>query len=225
MEYTGEKIKVIPWKESILDEIRERPGMYLGLKSLSALQFFLLGYELGKFRSEHRWPSEVPQHFCDWVAYRLHLRSNWNGFWHRAILSRVRDESLAFDRFYELRDEFARREAKVVATIREDKREYQVQRRDADGHRIDCTEELPRSLSIVVYTEDPGFFFEADGQENFFYRGWFLCALDAWDRPIMDRFNVQDENTWKRLIEENKRYKRNLSRTRARIRDKEKRDS
>jgi len=36
---------------------------------------------------------------------------------------------------------------------------------------------------------------------------------------------VQDENTWKRLIEENKRYKRNLSRTRARIRDKEKRDS
>ena len=52
------------------------------------------------------------------------------------------------------------------------------------------------------------------GQEN----GWFLCALDASERPIIERFIVQDENTWKRLIEENKRYRRNLNRTRARIR-------
>ena len=52
------------------------------------------------------------------------------------------------------------------------------------------------------------------GQEN----GWFLCALDASERPIIERFIVQDENTWKRLIEENKRYGRNLNRTRARIR-------
>ena len=220
MEYTGENIKVIPWKESILDEIREHPGMYLGMKSLTALWFFLHGYELGKFRCEHRWPGEVPRGFSDWVGYRLHLNSNWKGFWHHAILSRFRDESLALDRFFELRDEFVRREAKVVATIREDRREYHVKRLEA-GEWIDCTEQLPISLRIVVYTDDPGFFLDADEHEHFFYRGWFLCALDAWEQPILDRFSVHDDSIWNRLLDENKRYRRNLKRIRARIRRKE----
>jgi hypothetical protein len=198
--------------------------MYLGLKSLTALWFFLHGYEVAKFRCEQgRTSPELPQNFSDWVAYRLHLHSNWSGFWHRAILSRIRDESLALDRFYELRDEHAERQAKVVATIREDRREYQIGRRvAAGGEWAECTERLPRSLRIVVYTEDPGFFLEADDQENFSYRGWFFCALDAFiECPIGDRFVVNDPSTWDRLIGENRRYKRNLERTRARIRCKE----
>ena len=142
MEITGENIIVIPWKESILDEMRERPGMYLGLKSLTALWFFLQGYELGRFRAEHKWPSEVPRAFCEWVGYRLHLQSNCNGFWHHAILSRVRDEALALDQFYELRDEFAQRDPKVIATIRDDRREYRIGRYHADGSVVWGTELL-----------------------------------------------------------------------------------
>lgn len=54
----------------------------------------------------------------------------------------------------QLRDEFARREAKVVATIRPTM----------------FTSELAQLI----------FFLDADGDEHFFYRGWFLCAFDAW---------------------------------------------
>jgi hypothetical protein len=194
-------IRVIRWKESILDDIREHPARVVGRKSLTALRFFLQGYEWRQIRTGDLGPSEVPIRFADCVGYRLHLESNWSGFWDRQILSRFRDEALAFDRFYELFDEFNAREAKVVATIREDRRQG-----------------LPRSLRIVVFTEDPGFFLDADEDEGFFYRGWFFCAIDHWeDGSFVDRLVVKDESTWSRLLEENKRYKRNLKRRRARI--------
>lgn len=212
----------IPWKDSILDTVRERPGMYLGLKSLSALRYFLKGYEMGRLRSDCEVPlAVVPTRFADWVAYRLHLSSNWSGFWHCAILSRVRDEAMALDRFYQLLDEFARREAKVVATIREDCREYKVGRMGADGQIVDCIEQLPRSLRIVVYTEDPGFFFEVDESEPFSYAGWFMAALDGGYMTNPDRFEVVDRTTWTRLLAESKRYRRNLNRVRARIQKKQ----
>lgn len=216
MEEPRETVFTIPWKESILDEIRERPAMYLGLKSLTALWFFLHGYELGKFRSEHRWPSEVQKGFSDWVAYRLHLQSNCKGFWHGAILSRVRDESLALDRFFELRDEFAQRESKVVATIREDRREYRIGRIDAAGTVVGCTELLPASLKIIVYTDDPGFFLSCEADESFSENGCFFPALSAWDRFSSDRFQVHDELTWHRLTAETVRYRRNLAKRRTR---------
>ena len=211
-------VVTIQWKASILDTIRERPAMYLGVKSLTALWHFLQGYEMARLRSEAEPLPELPQHFADWVGYRLHLSGNCDGFWHHAILSRVRDEALALDRFYELLDEFGRREAKVVARIRVDSREYTVRLRGEDGRFVDRIEQLPDSLRIVVYTEDPGFFLVADEDEHFFFDGCFINALDSWKVPSLNhRFNVVDEGIWNRLIDEDKRYRRNLKRKRARI--------
>ncbi len=213
MEEPSEDVMTIPDKESYLDTIRERPAMYIGRKSLTALWFYLHGYEKGRRTSGYLGPSEVPRHFADWVGYRLHLGHNFSGSWARAILSQVRDESLAVDRFYELRDEFMLRRERTVATIREDCREYKIRKRsDPKGDFTECTEFLPKSLRIVVYTEDPGFFFDADESEPFFYyTGWFMPALNG---GILspDRFEVVDQTTWSRLLTEAKRYKRDLNR-------------
>jgi hypothetical protein len=196
--------------------------MYMGEKSLTGLWFFLNGVEMTRMRHRIEAPPEIPRNFADWVGYRLHLSSNYSGFWHTAILSRIRDEHLAFDRFYELRDEFFRRQAKVVATIRKDCREYQVGHMSADGQVANRIELLPESLSIVVYTEDPGFFLGADERESFFYNGWFFTGLDAcWHPPLIHRFEIHDESAWSRLLAENKKYKRNLARVRARIQRRE----
>lgn len=223
MEERTVTFSTYPWKGTLLDTIRQRPAMYLGLKSLTALWFYLNGFEHAQRISGNQSISEVPVRFADWVGYRLHLDGNFNGFWARAILSRVRDESLAVDRFYELRDEFMRREERTVATIRADRREYKVWKLGSpEGDFVECTELLPKSLRIVVYTEDPGFFFEADERECFFFTGWFMPAFDS-DGTMTDpeRFEVVDQATWSRLLGESKRYRRRLNRIRARIQSRE----
>jgi hypothetical protein len=208
----------IPWKGSLLDTIRERPAMYIGQKSLTALWFYLHGYEDGRITGGYKGPSELPRRFADWVGYRLQLGHNFSGFWARAILSRVRDESLAVDRFYELRDEYLRRKEQTVAIIRGDRRQYKTtQLRVPEGDWVERIEMLPKSLRIVVYTQDPGFFLEADENESFFFNGRLEEALGEGDSSDPERFKVVDQTTWSRLLAESKRYKQNLSRRRARI--------
>jgi hypothetical protein len=212
----------IPWKDSILDTIRERPGMYLGVKSLSALESFLSGYEMARCRFDKEAPPEIPRHFADWVGYRLHLESDCSGFWHLAILKLVRDERAAVDRFYELRDEFSKREPRIVATVRNDQREYKIGRLDADHNVVWETQLLPASLRILVYTDDPGFFLSCDPKESYLFDdGRFFPALSAWREDSAERFQVHDELTWKRLAAEDARYRRNLARRRKRIQQKE----
>ena len=143
MEFTGENIKVIPWKDLILDTVRDWPGMFVGVKSLSALWFFLHGYEMARWRLGQEGPHEVPRHFADWVGYRLHLGGDRNGLWYLSILERSRDEQAAFDRFYELRDEFFKREPITVATVRDDRREYKIGRFDTDRNIVWGTNRFP----------------------------------------------------------------------------------
>lgn len=216
MEITGENIKIIPWKDSILDTIRDYPGMYIGKKSLTALWYFLRGYQMARWRLGQEDPPEVPRRFADWVGYRLHLESDRSGFWYLSILERIRNEEAAVDRFYELRDEFSRREPLLVATILNDRREYRIGRHDADGNVVWGTELLPASLKIVVYTDDPGFFLSCDTEESFFDNGRFFPALSAWNQFSPDRLQIHDEATWQRLTSENVRYRRNLAKRRAR---------
>jgi hypothetical protein len=216
VEQTG-VIFETPWADSILDTIRDRPAMYVGEKSLTALWYFLQGYQMARSRlGQCETPRELPPHFADWVGYRLHRDGDHDGFWHLAILERVRDEASAVDRFYELRDECFKVEPIIVATIRGDRREFKIGHLDADGSIIWSTKLLPASLKIVVYTHDPGFFLSSDPEEPFFDNGRFFPALSAWDQFAPDRFEIHDKRTWARLIAENAKYKRNLARRRAR---------
>lgn len=215
-----------PIYDSMLDTIRVRPAMYLGEISLTALYHFMLGYEMAVHRfGPKEKPPELPRHFADWVGYRLHLDSNHSGFWHRAILSRVTDEHQALLRFYELRDEYLHREERVVATIRKDRREYKAGIY-SNGKTADHFEELPKSLRIVVYTEDPGFFLVADDSEQFFYSGWFFPSFSNWIffHGFENRFEIHEQRTWDRLLAENKKYNKNLAQRRARLQKKVQQD-
>ena len=224
MEDIESQIIEIPWHDSILDMVRERHAMYMGSKSLTGLHFFLSGVEIAKMRYGIDTPSEIPRHFADWVGYRLHIGSNFDGFWWLAILRRVRNENEAFDRFYQLRDEFLRREPRIIAAIHKGRREYYAGKsRNSNDIWEDFNETLPESLKVVTYTEDPGFFLVSDENENFFYNGWFFPALDCLSWRMCgteERLVVQDESTWRRLLMENKKYKRNLAKRRARIQQK-----
>lgn len=57
----------------LLEVIRERPAMYLGQRSLSALSQYLQGYWMALSVHGIQCAFPLPQDFHDWVAYRLHF--------------------------------------------------------------------------------------------------------------------------------------------------------
>ena len=92
----------------LLDVIRERPAMYLGQHSLSALCYFLAGCETALWAHNIEEKRPLPRDFHDWVADRLHFSDSTSG-WKNMILSRVPDEGAALEYFFKLLDEYRNR--------------------------------------------------------------------------------------------------------------------
>lgn len=91
----------------LLQDIKERPGVYLGCKSLSALSQFIGGFRLAKSHYKINEPDEfevVSEDFHDWVASKTGFTESTLG-WCSMILSTTENEAQAFDRFYELVEE------------------------------------------------------------------------------------------------------------------------
>jgi hypothetical protein len=164
--------------ESVLDRIRKRPGMYLGESSLTALYHFLMGYRFaldnhGIPRSND--PTALPDDFHDWVAYRLHFKESTSG-WRNMILGRTGSEKEGLDRFFTLLDEYNTRMPHLVAKLVGVQKSYS---------RIcgDVTEQLqyPVSISLITYTEDPGFFALSDTDDEFPGKGFFpsICWFET----------------------------------------------
>ncbi len=94
---------------NILEEVREKPAAYLGVKSISRLALFLDGYshamrELGY--KEISQPRFGHQESHQWFEQKLFLSAatrNWD--WMTLTVCGG-DEAKAFDRFYELLDEY-----------------------------------------------------------------------------------------------------------------------
>jgi hypothetical protein len=223
---------------SILDCIRVRPAMYLGRRSLTALHDFLNGYSLGRHEAGMDKPRIIPAGFLGWIAYRLHMDISTMGYL-PMILSKEPDESKALQCFFDLYDSYFKREAKVVATIKEGCRGYSrvtvqsgksPERHDrslkkieeveslADGSiRIRSVHQLPRSLKIVVYTDDPGCFLIADESEDKFrlfcpvldYAGCYLGRTPA------RKFDILDQEIFARLMRENSALRKDLRKRRA----------
>lgn len=88
----------------LLREIRKRPGMYLGVESITRLDAFLGGYvyanfENGKIKRDD-WIHGF-QTFVD-ARYKNKLTIGWCD----VILRREKDEAKAFRRFFQLLDEY-----------------------------------------------------------------------------------------------------------------------
>src|SRR5262249_50612749 len=104
--------------EQLLELIRERPEVYLGERSLSALWHYLHGFfmALSIHLDDPKAQYVLPPDFHEWVAYRLHFFESTSGY-KKMILKRVPDESEALNVFFKLLDEHRFRRSRMVARV------------------------------------------------------------------------------------------------------------
>jgi hypothetical protein len=90
----------------LLNEIRKRPAMYLGIASISLLAEFLRGYTYARKQLEAIPSAEEQQlqDFQSWLPSRLNVDAKCS--WDRVILAFCRDERDALKLFFDLYDEF-----------------------------------------------------------------------------------------------------------------------
>lgn len=167
--------------ESLLDAIRKRPAMFLDNQpSLSALRGFLAGYDMA--RSSYTGGTglgPLPQDFGEWVAYRLGFYSSCMG-WRNMILDRVPDESEALKRFFELLDEYRNRKPRLIATVNgyaSRQRAPQILLPDSTQSEREWSDVRPATLTLISYTDNPGFFVGSDEETKFFWRDHFFPTL------------------------------------------------
>lgn len=148
----------MPPVPDLLERIRESPGLYIGGKSITGLYHTVLGYELALgmhgIATDHS--LQLPSDFHDWIAYRLHFSESTSG-WKNMLLSATSNEGAAFDRFFELLDEYRSRKCRVVAKLLDFHRSYKV-----GSMENAVTKRYPSRISLIAYTEDPGFFVTSD---------------------------------------------------------------
>jgi hypothetical protein len=95
----------------LLAKISQKPGLYLGTASITALRHFLVGYkfarqEMGLLPTE----AEVDfyQEFQPWLQNRFHLQIP--NSWDKILLFKFVDEKVAFTHFFLLLEEFHHRD-------------------------------------------------------------------------------------------------------------------
>ena len=203
----------------LLDVLRVRTAMYMGVRKLSALSSFLDGWRFALNVYDIEFIDPLPRDFHDWVAYRLHFRGSTSGY-KNMILERVPDENEAVDRFFELLDEYRMRHARVVARLSAFAgREYFL-RFKSDGT---TTEKIPRplalgtyTLNLIAYTNDPGFFVQFKSDDPTVPpSGRFYPVLRWFERDFgteRDKLEVLDVETFQRWITDDEQYRRALNR-------------
>ena len=183
----------------IFDAFRSRPAMYTGENTIHSIRCFLDGYQFAMDRngvSRDGDPFLVPGEFHDWVAYRLHFYESTSG-WCNMIRDRTGTEQEALDTFFELLAEFKTRMPHVVAQVTHGKQSYSeqtVERRDADDEVIPgavIERPYPKSISLVTYTDDPGFFAHSDTSEKVAFQRYYP-DLEAFELSIgVDRSQIE----------------------------------
>lgn len=143
-----------------LTHIRHRPGLYFGEKSLSGLYFFLTGFAMGSGKFE------VPDEFHNWTAYRCGFSESTAG-WRNMILETVPDEERAFDRFFELLDQYNERVPRVVARLEKFLTHQSIVDPASLADLGSCVphfieQSFTESFSFISYTEDAGLFVRSD---------------------------------------------------------------
>jgi hypothetical protein len=96
---------------NLLDQIKVKPGLYLGTASITHLRMFIVGYRFA--RSEMAITPTETEHdfyknFQPWLQNRLSIRTV--NAWDKIILLTCIDEKAAFDYFFQLLEEFLQRD-------------------------------------------------------------------------------------------------------------------
>lgn len=87
----------------ILNEVRRRPGMYIGIPSLIRLASFLRGYDYALLKQDPAKNDPLLELFRDWIHRRFQTTKL---SWEDAIVQHCGDDRDAFRYFWELVDEF-----------------------------------------------------------------------------------------------------------------------
>ena len=95
----------------LLEKIEQKPGLYIGTASVTALRHFLVGYkfarqEMGILPTNEE--LDFYQNFQPWLQIRWHVRTA--NSWDKIILFKYIDEKAAFTYFFRLLAEFCQRD-------------------------------------------------------------------------------------------------------------------
>ncbi len=162
----------MPFPPELFPAIRQRPGLYFGFSPpLTALHFFIQGWEWSTGQRD-----ALPADFCGWVAYRTGA-SRSHG-WLGMLLSVSKDEEQAFQRFFDLLEEYGKRRGRIIARITgHGKRRTLLQLDPESCQPSHLTEEaLPDPILITTFSDDPGFLATTANGEPFgiwgYWRSW-----------------------------------------------------
>ena len=179
--------------QSLLAAIRQRPAMFCGEHTLSALNHFFAGY--GFALDSHGIetssdPLDIRRGFHEWVAYRLHFKESTSG-WCNMIQQSTNSETEAIDRFFQLLDEFRVRVPHVVARLVGIHKQYSRTCGD-----VTETLHFPKSISLVTYTDDPGFFVTSDSEDDLPIPRFFPCIdwFESFTGAKREQLTVVDPN-------------------------------
>ena len=89
---------------NLLQEIKKRPGHYLGIKSLTRLSAFISGYEICIYESGKK-NGKLFNGFDAYIHERYGINTTHNAQ-EIVLFFALFDEGLAFDRYFELLEEF-----------------------------------------------------------------------------------------------------------------------
>ena len=107
--YRADGIKLLPMPDTffgLLDAIRERPGWYVGRKSLQHLHTWLWGFQFARMQVKATpLPGEDEFAGFDFFLCEKYTRHDTVG-WAAKIAYYHHDDADAFDEFYRLLDEF-----------------------------------------------------------------------------------------------------------------------
>ncbi|NEQ49269.1 MAG: hypothetical protein F6K11_03925 [Leptolyngbya sp. SIO3F4] len=90
----------------LLNQIRQKPGLYLGAPSVSGLYLFLCGYGFARQEQGLTLTAEEKafEQFQPWIQERFGIQASVS--WAKIIVLYSTDEQGGFELFYELWDEF-----------------------------------------------------------------------------------------------------------------------
>ena len=123
------------------------------------------------------------------------------------ILKHTPDEAQALRRFFELFDEVQTRHAKTVAKVRRHPQNAKVRRqiKYPDGKISDVEEiSVAEEVSLVIYTDDPGFFVINDDSSTEYPRKSFFRPSLSWlhwpYKPDLEFTTILDQEQFDRLL-------------------------
>ena len=96
---------------NLLKKIKTKPGLYIGTASITHLRMFIVGYRFARLEvgiASTAPESDFYKNFQPWLQNRLSIHTV--SAWDKLILLTCIDEKAAFDYFFQLLDEFLKRE-------------------------------------------------------------------------------------------------------------------